>query len=70
MKVEFEFEPPEGEEVAAVEGVAVINCYDEKGRQLVLYGNYGEPSGLAAIGLLTVGLRDAEAQFAEGEETG
>lgn len=69
MKVEFEFHPPEGVDVSAVEGVAVVNCYDEEGNQLVLYGHFGEPSGLAAIGLFTVGLRDAGAQFDEMEET-
>lgn len=70
MRVEFEFEPPEGVDVSAVEGVAVANCYDENGEQLVLYGHFGEPSGLAAIGLFAVGLRDAERQFDDMDETG
>lgn len=68
MRVEFEFDPPDGADVSAVEGVAVANCYDADGNQLVLYGDFGEPSSLAAIGLFTVGLRSAEQIFDAQDE--
>ena len=69
VKVQFEFEPPEDIAVSAVEGVGVAYCYGEDGEEMVLYGHYGDPSSLAAIGLYTVGLREAERVFDEGDET-
>jgi hypothetical protein len=66
MKVELEFDTDMP--LTAMEGVACLSCFDENGEHVVLYGHYGEPSSLAAIGLYTVGLQEAKAQFSEGEE--
>jgi hypothetical protein len=69
MRIEFEFDPPEGLDVSAVEGVAVARCYDEEGEELALYGTFGDPSTLTAIGLYTVALRDANKEWDDEEET-
>lgn len=67
MKVEFEFDA-EDFNVTAIEGVAALYCYDNNGEPVVLYGIYGDPSSLAAVGLYTVALRGAAQEFDEGKE--
>jgi hypothetical protein len=70
MKVEFEFDTYDGE-VTPIEGVAVLHCFvDGEEQTLALYGNFGEPNSMTAIGLYTVALEDAKRLFAEGEEYG
>ena len=67
MRIEFEFEAP-AEGLMPSEGVAVLSCIDEDGEQFLLYGTYGAPSSLVAVGMYTVALRNAQQEFDEDED--
>lgn len=67
MQFDFDFDF-EDEGVVPIEGVAVLYCYDSDGEPTVMYGAYGDPSTLVAIGLYTVALDEAKRLFASGAE--
>jgi len=66
VKVEFDFET-DGD-VTPTHGVALLYCYPSDGEPLLLYGVYGEPSSIEAIGMYAVGLQAAKDEFFEGDD--
>jgi hypothetical protein len=67
VKIEFDFDADEGE-ITPIEGIAVLNCFVEGHEDTaLLYGHFGTPSTLTVIGMHTVGLDEAQAQFRDGE---
>jgi hypothetical protein len=59
MKVEFEFEVPDGMEVVPLEGVAVLRTLEGEGER-IFYGVCGDPTDITALGLYTAALLEAK----------
>lgn len=66
MKIEFNFDVPSG--TLAIEGCAVLYCYDGEGNPIVAHGTYGSPTALSAIGLFTLGLEAAKGEMLTADE--
>lgn len=66
MKLEFEFDTPEG--TLPIEGVAVLYCYTAGGETIVAHGTFSSPTALSAIGLFTLGLECAKGEMLLADE--
>ena len=70
LQITFEFEA-DPERFTGFEGVAVLHAFDNESEDdgtVLLYGSFGHPTTVAAVGMYRVAANEAEDQFREGDD--